>query len=152
MIQINRILLPTDFSDTSRQATAYALELSRRLDAQLHLLHVVPSPVTAMPSPGAPLPSSVSAEMYQTAETQLKAWMSDEDVEGSVSREVLQGAPADEIVRYGQKENVDLIVLGTHGRSGLEHALIGSVAEKVVRNASCPVLTVKPDGQQFVTP
>jgi nucleotide-binding universal stress UspA family protein len=69
-----------------------------------------------------------------------------------VVREVQSGPPFVEIVRYAKEHDVDLIVMGTHGRTGIAHALIGSVAEKVVRKAPCPVLTVRPEGHQFVMP
>jgi universal stress protein A len=69
-----------------------------------------------------------------------------------VIQAVLEGSPIVEIVRYARKQDIDLIVLSTHGRSGLDHVIMGSVAENVVRTAPCPVLTVRPTGHQFVMP
>jgi nucleotide-binding universal stress UspA family protein len=69
-----------------------------------------------------------------------------------LERAIEMGIPFVEIVRHARKKNIDLIVIGTHGRTGLDHMLLGSVAEKVVRKAPCPVLTVRPEGHQFVMP
>jgi nucleotide-binding universal stress UspA family protein len=89
----------------------------------------------------------------EAAHAELEEW-NDPDFEHAkrVTRSVIRGTPFVEIVRYAREQNVDLIVMGTHGRTGLEHALIGSVTEKVVRKAPCPVLTVRPEGHQFVMP
>ena len=152
MIQLNRILLPTDFSDHSLQAGHYAVELAKRFEAQIHLLHVIESPMLAMPSPGAPLPESVLSDLEGNAKKQLQNWLATELKPIRVTRQTLYGTPFVEIVRYSKDQQIDLIVLGTHGLSGLTHALIGSVAEKVVRKAPCPVLTVRKQGHQFVMP
>ena len=153
MIKLSNILIPTDFSEHSERAGEYACELARRFGAAIHLLHVIESPIMAMPSPGAPLPDALLRDLQGDAEKQLHTWLSDQLKEvKEVTRLVKHGAPFVEIVRYGKDKNVDLIVLGTHGRGGLTHALIGSVAERVVRKAPCPVLTVRPHGHQFVMP
>jgi nucleotide-binding universal stress UspA family protein len=119
-----RMLFPTDFSEASRVAGRMAAALARESGAQLTLLHVVP-PVTD------PSPSPTLAALA----TELAPGM-------SVTTEVLSGLPASRIVEYAQRRGVDLIVMGTHGRTGLSAALLGSVAEAVVRRAPCPVLTV----------
>ncbi len=153
MIELGQILIPTDFSDYSRQASEYACELAKRFDAQIHVLHVIQPLVAAMPSPGAPIPESLLADAERAAEEQLQQWLATEFEQVSqVTRATMRGTPFVEIVRYSKDHEIDLIVIGTHGRSGLTHALIGSVAERVVRKAPCPVLSVRPQGHQFVMP
>ena len=150
MISIQQILLPTDFSASSEQAISYACEFAKRFKAQLHLLHVV-QPI-ALPGYIGPLPQAI-LEPEEAAKKELDGWEppSLEDAK-SVFRVIRTGAPFVEIVRYAKEQNIDLIVMGTHGRSAFEQALMGSVAEKVVRKAACPVLTVHPEGHQFVMP
>lgn len=153
MLKLQRILLPTDFSDASLQAGEYACELASRFGAAVDVLYVLESPAVAMPSPGAPLPEVLLAEWHRHGDSQLKEWMAAELGQlPRVERVLKEGTPYVEIVRYAKEQNADLIVLGTHGRSGLAHALLGSVAERVVRKAPCPVLTVRPAGHQFVMP
>jgi len=154
MIAIKRILVPTDFSECSQQAAHYAWELAVRFDAQIDVLHVIESPIAAMPSPGVPFPPELLEGAEKQAEQELQRWMQREEKEHSldVNRTVLRGTPFLEIVRYAKSNGADLIVVGTHGRSGLAHTLIGSVAERVVRKAPCPVLSVRPEGHQFVMP
>jgi nucleotide-binding universal stress UspA family protein len=151
MIQIKRILVPTDFSEYSRQALKYACALAERFSSELHLLNVVQPLALSTPYAGA-LPEEV---MYPVpaAEKEMSE-LSDPGFEqaASVERSVRTGTPFVEIVRYAREKDIDVIVMGTHGRGGLIHALIGSVAEKVVRKAPCPVLTVRPEGHQFVMP
>jgi nucleotide-binding universal stress UspA family protein len=154
-IQIQRILLPTDFSTNSDTATRYACELATRFDAELHLLHsldiqavaTTPNFVMALNLPQYIKESKVAAE------TKLTKIL---DPQWSAGRKVihaiLEESPKVEIVRYARNRDIDLIVLSTHGRTGLAHVLIGSVAENVVRTAPCPVLTVRPTGHQFVMP
>ena len=154
MIQLTRILLPTDFSEFSSEATNYACALAGQFDAELHLLHVLEVHQSATPdfAVGLALPSRIE-ESREAAERALENVL---DVKWEEGREVVkalaEGAPFLEIVRYAKRHEVDLIVMGTHGRSGLVHVLVGSVAEKVVRKAPCPVLTVRPEGHQFVMP
>jgi len=151
MISLKRILVPTDFSDYSKQAITYACELAKRFSAELQLLHVVPPPLVAAPYIGA-----VADEVLQPEVASKQALEELDDPEfaqvSNVERVIQTGTPFVEIVRYAKEIDADLIVMGTHGRSGLVHALIGSVAEKVVRKAPCPVLTVRPEGHQFVMP
>jgi len=150
MITLERILVPTDFSECSERARSYACELAKRFTSEVHLLHVV-SPIS-VPGYVGPIPEEL---LYpeEKARQELEEWndLSFEHVK-RLARSVITGTAFVEIVRYARDNNVDLIVMGTHGRSGLTHALIGSVAEKVVRKAACPVLTVRPEGHQFVMP
>jgi nucleotide-binding universal stress UspA family protein len=153
MITLKRILVPTDFSDFSKQAARYGCELAARFESNIDLLHVIELPVMAMPSPGAPLPDELIAGAETHAKEEIERWLTPEMRAGlDISHHVCRGAPFLEIVRFALENNSDLIVIGTHGRTGLVHALIGSVAEKVVRKAPCPVLSVRPEGHQFVMP
>jgi universal stress protein A len=153
-IQIQRILLPTDFSTNSATATKYACEFATKFDAELHLMHTLEVHPAATPefAMGLALPSHI-AESRAAAEKALTGVL---DPQWSAGRKVihaiLEGSPKVEIVRYARKQNIDLIVLSTHGRTGLAHVIVGSVAENVVRTAPCPVLTVRPTGHQFVMP
>lgn len=151
MISIKRILVPTDFSEHSLQAITYACELARRFAAELHLLHVAVPLAMPMPYMG-----TVSDEVFDPEKSARKALAELEhpgfETLSPVERIVRTGTPFVEIVRHAKENDIDLIVMGTHGRTGLVHALIGSVAEKVVRKASCPVLTVRPEGHQFIMP
>jgi universal stress protein A len=124
-MQIRRVLFATDFSPASEVAGQAALDLARERRARLHIVHVVP-PVTD-PSLGAQRLGELTASPPEgvASETAL-----------------LWGSPAGEITAYARTKHVDLIVMGTHGRTGLSRAILGSVAERVVRTASCPVLTV----------
>ena len=151
MISLKRILVPTDFSEPSSRALTYACELARRFSAELHLLHVAVPPVMPTPYMG-----TVGDEIFhpeKAAQKHLDAMENPEfESVAPIERVVRTGTPFVEIVRHAKENDIDLIVMGTHGRTGLVHALIGSVAEKVVRKAPCPVLTVRPEGHQFVMP
>lgn len=160
MIKLERILVPTDFSDCAKQAVEYGSELAKRFGAKLHLLHVM-QPITMAYARGAAIPEEVYgvalSEKALHPEEPAKKELEDvevPDVEhiSGVEREVRSGTPFVEIVRCAKQNKMDLIVIGTYGRTGLNHMLLGSVAERVVRKASCPVLTVRPEGQQFVMP
>jgi nucleotide-binding universal stress UspA family protein len=153
-MQIRRILLPTDFSTNSATATKYACEFATRFDAELYLLHTLEVHPAATPefAMGLALPSHV-AESKAAAEKALAGVL---DPQWSAGRKVvhaiLEGSPKIEIVGYARNRDIDLIILSTHGRSALKHVIMGSVAENVVRTAPCPVLTVRPEGHQFVMP
>jgi len=154
MINLKRILLPTDFSEYSAEATRYACELAQRFKAELHLLHVLEVHVSPTPAFGGGLAlGSYIKESQEAAEKALSnaldaTWT--EDL--SVVRATADGPPFVEIIRYAKEHDIDMIVIGTHGRTGLAHVLMGSVAENVVRKSSCPVLTVRPGQHQFVMP
>ncbi|MEX0714956.1 MAG: universal stress protein [Planctomycetaceae bacterium] len=152
MIELRSILLPTDFSEPSLAATRYAVEFARRFGAKLHLLHVIEDPVVYLPMfESYALPSR--DEFEQFAQTRLDNWILPDDAEGlEIARHWVHGTPVVEIVRAIEREAIDLVVIGTHGRGFAAHLLIGSLAEKIVRKAPCPVLTVRPDEHQFVHP
>lgn len=157
MIALERILVPTDFSEFSREALKYGCELANRFGATLHLLHVVQDFQPYVPEAGMMLvdPHEYLAALKKDAEAALKqlpgADWTEVDQERIV-RSVLEGVPFVQIVRYVRDHDIDLIVIGSHGRTGLSHALMGSVAERVVRKAPCPVLTVRLDQHKFVLP
>ena len=165
------VLVPTDFSEPARQALRYALEEAALHHAKVTLLHVLPAHtdtevyyITGAPETQAsfdpvlggrvstPRPSQpvvVFQDRYEAALTQLRDSMPD-SFQGAWEAEVAAGSAAETIVRVAQERDADLIVMGTHGRTGLQHVLLGSVTEKVVRSAPCPVLTVRykaPEGQ-----
>jgi nucleotide-binding universal stress UspA family protein len=155
MIDLRRVLAPTDFSEHSHNALKYAVALAEKFGAELHLLHVVqdigilvPDLVTAAP----PMLPSVD-QMTAAARNALDRLEKDNQLGRlQVHKHVGQGQPFYEIIRLAREANIDLIVLGTHGRSGLKHVLMGSVSEKVVRKAPCPVLTVRHPEHEFVHP
>ena len=155
MKALQRVLAPVDFSATSSLALDYAEEMARRFDASLHLLHVV---TDADVSPGTEAFWGFSEDSVQrkwVAEATAKlAELCQTDTATSlhVQRAVEVGAPFVGIVRYARAHEIDLIVMGTHGRGAVQHLLLGSVAEQVVRHAPCPVLTVRNPAHQFETP
>ena len=155
MIQLKRIVVPTDLSEFSQHAVRYGCEFARRFEADLHLLTVVQDVVAMVPEPGMafPAPGEYMQELRDASQEALSRLPEAPAGDGlTVTREVRSGTPFVEIVRYARDVDADLIVIGTHGRSGLAHVLLGSTAEKVVRKAPCPVLTVRPEGHDFVMP
>lgn len=153
-IRIRRILLPTDFSTYSAAATKYACELVTKFEAGLHLLHTL----ERLPAYVFDLATGIDFSAYSNslkadAEKSLTNLLDLQWVAGrKVIHAVVEGSPKEEIVRYAKQHAIDLIVLSTHGRTGLAHVIMGSVAENVVRTAHCPVLTMRPEGHQFVMP
>lgn len=144
MITIQNILVPSDFSECSDEAIRYGFELAHKFDATLHLLHVIQDPMT-MPwaAEGLAVPMlEVLGPWQQEAEARLTALVPPAD-RGRVRVSSTVASPYPEILRFAEHENIDLIVMGTHGRGGVSHLLLGSIAEKVVRRAPCPVLTVR---------
>ncbi|MCA8998402.1 MAG: universal stress protein [Planctomycetaceae bacterium] len=155
MIKLKRILVPTDFSDFSKHALRYGCEFARRFSAELHLLNVVENiyPIVAEPGMAMPAAGEYLADLQKSAEQAIEQFPQPDWAEGiPVTRTVQAGTPFLEVIRYAKDMDIDLIVIGTHGRSGLVHVLMGSVAEKVVRKSPCPVLTVRPEGHDFVMP
>ncbi len=152
-IAIRRILLPTDFSEPSIQAAKYAMALADQFDAELHLLHVVSQVMPYTDDSSSWItPSNETQEQLEAAEQRLLKSVI--DLEWTTTHRIVHktivGFTVDEILNYANTNQIDLIVVGTHGYTWLAHALIGSVAEKLVRAATCPVLTVHPQGHQFL--
>jgi len=153
-IRLQKILLPTDFSNYAAAATTYACELAAKFDAELHLLHTLETHLASTPEfvMGLAIPNYIS-ESRAAAEKSLAGVLDPKWSAGrTVIQAVVEGSPKVEIIQYARKQNIDLIVLATHGRTGLPHVIMGSVAETVVRTAPCPVLTVRPEGHRFVMP
>jgi nucleotide-binding universal stress UspA family protein len=142
-----RICCPIDFSDASRAAMEVAADLARRFGAEMVLLHAYPIPGYTFPDGSVVASPKMMQDLAEQAERHLGEWRAEaERIAGTprVSAEKAVGEPAAEIVSWAGKNGIDLLVLGTHGRTGIEHALMGSIAERVVRRAHCPVLTVRP--------
>jgi len=152
IVSIQKILFPTDFSAPATEAQHYAQALAERMGAELHLLHVVVPPTIPFPDSTTSwtMPDTGLKDLVQQAEQRIAKEVATWPEECRVVTSVTTGFAVDEIVSYAKANDIDLIVAGTHGLTGLSHLLLGSVAEKLVRIASCPVLTVRPGGHQFV--
>jgi nucleotide-binding universal stress UspA family protein len=148
-----KILCPVDFSEFTDEILAYAVNIANRFNSELHLIHVIPN-----------LNYFTPYESFLTPENLVAI---ERNIEGEVGKDfdkitkklnlpfkriVKTGVTFVEIIDYIKQQGIDLVVMGTHGRSGIEHILIGSVAEKVVRKSPCPVLTVRPKGKAFSMP
>lgn len=145
---VKRILWATDLSPASDGARGYALLLADALAAEIFLLHVVSAvQVVGAPGPAAPLPGEWLAEEVAVCDENLAGRQREIEALGlAARRKVAVGAPAATILAEADAERADLIVMGTHGRRGLPHVLLGSVAEAVIRRAPCPVLAVQAPG------
>jgi universal stress protein A len=148
-----KIVVPVDFSECSKRALQYALPLARQFGASLILIYVMPANYFVGSEFGPvdfPLPEG---EWRDQSQRELEALAKREIGEGiSYEARVVQGQPAHEIAACAREDGADLIVLSTHGRTGLRHVLVGSVAENVVRYAPCPVLVVRGQELQGLTP
>ena len=143
MVTLTRILCATDFSEVSTKAEACAIALARHYEARLSLLHVDPPMPILAPYGEIPVDIRLFEDQRRHAEHELGAARERARAAGvPVDAAVLGGYPAREILAFADEQGVDLIVLGSHGRGGVEHLLLGSVAEKVLRKAPCPVLVV----------
>jgi nucleotide-binding universal stress UspA family protein len=149
MIALKRILVPYDFSETSATAVKYATSLARNFGARLYFLHVGDHAQTAFETE---FPIGLEGAVEDAVrERLLKIVTPLEQAEFHPEFAVRPGSPAAEITRYASAQDIDLIVMGTHGRGFVGHVVMGSVAEKVVRTAPCPVLTVRNPNHVFVT-
>jgi nucleotide-binding universal stress UspA family protein len=155
MLTLKTVLVPTDFSDASESALRYGKAMARAFGASLHVVHVMEDL----------LAHAWAAEVYVASMPQLRDEIDKESrqrlgmllTDGELKElraetALLSGNPFLEIVRYAKAHNIDLIVMGTHGRGPIAHMLLGSVAEKVVRKSPCPVLTVREAQHEFVMP
>ena len=150
MIALKRILVPYDFSETSAAAVKYATGLARNFGARLYFLHVGDKAQTDF---DIEFPIGLEGAVVDAVRDRLLKIVSpQEQTEFHPEFAVRPGAPAAEIVRYAVAQDIDLIVMGTHGRGFVGHVVMGSVAEKVVRTAPCPVLTVRNPNRGFVVP
>jgi nucleotide-binding universal stress UspA family protein len=139
MIEINNVLCPVDFSDLSRRALDHAAAVAKWYSAQLTLLHVHLVPKPALP-PLAPEPEALVSPIRGQLRQSLEAWAQEAATGLSTTCLVAEGGVVDEILAEAQ--SADILVMGTHGRCGFDHLVLGSVAEKVLRKANCPVLTI----------
>ena len=145
-----KILCPVDLSEFTDEILYYAEIIAKRFDSELHLIHVIPN-----------LSYFTPYESFLTPENLVAI---ERNIEGEVGKDfdkitkkldfpfkriIKTGVTSVEIIDYIKQQGIDLVVMGTHGRSGIEHILIGSVAEKVVRKSPCPVLTVRPKSKTF---
>ncbi len=153
-MQIQNILFPTDFSQGARAAMDHAISLARDYKARLILLYVIQDISIAEWY----IPSSLSVtdlveDMQKSAWKEMDKWAAEISAKvKDVEKAVVRGVPFVEIIRTAKEKGADLIVIGTHGRTGIDHMLFGSTAEKVVRKAPCPVLTVRIAGKEFKMP
>lgn len=155
MIKLTRILVATDFSEPSKVAVKYAMALTEAFGASLDVLHVLEEPfVHGWAGEGfIPDLASLRITLRADASKQLDEMVPTSDREQYHAQLVTKfGSPFLEIIRYAKTNDVNLIVMGTHGRGPIAHMLMGSVAEKVVRKAPCPVLTVRHPEHEFVMP
>lgn len=145
MYIVRNILVSTDFSDFSAVAVEYAASFALLYGAKIHLVHVI-EPASVVGVPNLDLSTAaVSRELEDGAQEEMRKfvyWKMKNNT--NLEQVVLHGDPHHEIVRYAQENEIDLIVIATHGRTGLAHMLLGSVAEKIVRLSPVPVLAVKP--------
>jgi nucleotide-binding universal stress UspA family protein len=145
MKAFKKILVPVDFSACSNEAIQTAVDLAGRYEATICLLHVHDLGAHALPV-GYQLPNPGQIEHVMASHgEQLERTKKGLEAAGArnLTTQLLRGVPASEIVAFAKDSAADLIVMGTHGRTGLEHVIVGSVAERVVRRASCPVLVVR---------
>lgn len=156
MIRLETILVATDFGEASDAALAYGRALARNFGASLHVLHVAENVYlrsVAGESYAAVFPD-LQHDVEATARKQLNERLIDNDPDAPPTKAIVltSNATADRIVAYAKDNRVDLIVMGTRGRGAIAHLLMGSVAERVVRTAPCPVLTVRHPEHEFVLP
>ena len=154
MIKLRKILVGVDFSDHSRVAVAYAAEFAKMFNADVILCHVAQRPdlISQLPPGGEGyFPPNIAQLEQDTARTECTKLLAEFAISrGSIATPI--GTPFVELVRMAKDEQADLLVIGTHGRGAVAHMLLGSVAEKVVRKAPCPVLTVRQGEHEFIMP
>ncbi|MDD5009754.1 MAG: universal stress protein [Syntrophorhabdaceae bacterium] len=148
-----KIVCPVDFSEFTEEIVTYAVSIAKKFNAELHLFHVIPNlnyftPYESFLTPEnlVAIENNIGVEVDRDFNKIIKK------IDIPVKKITKTGVTFVEIIDYVKTEAIDLIVMGTHGRSGIEHILIGSVAEKVVRKAPCPVLTIRPKNKSFQMP
>jgi len=144
-----RVLCPIDFSEPAKAAMKAAVAICKQNDADLHLFHAYELPGYTLPEGSVVASPKMLQDLADQAEAHLAEWSKLAQEMGARRVEMSKGIgePAIEITELAREHGFDLIVVGTHGRTGLRHALMGSVAERVVRRSGCPVLTVHPEGK-----
>ena len=145
-----KILCPVDFSEFTDEILSYAEIIAKRFDSELHLIHVIPNLSYFTPYESFLTPENlVAIERNIEGEVGKDFDKITKKLEFPFKRIIKSGVTSVEIIDYIKHQGIELVVMGTHGRSGIEHILIGSVAEKVVRKSPCPVLTVRPKSKTF---
>lgn len=155
MIAIKQIVVATDFGEPASVALTYGRNFARAFSAGLHVVHVANDLATSAPVSEVPMDlSKLQAQLDSEARASLDALISDDDARTlKVTKKLLtSSAPARAILDYSADVHADIIIVGTHGRGGLAEFFLGSVAQKVVRSAPCPVLTVRTHEREFVAP
>ena len=151
-ISIRKILIPIDFSQHSKKALSYAASFAKQFGAMLHIIYVV-EPVI-YPSDfaiGQLTFPNIENEMREKAELEMENLLKNSTIKGFRLKKIVKdGIPFVEVTAYAQEEKIDLIILATHGHTGVEHILFGSTAEKIVRKAPCPVLVVRSEEHDFI--
>lgn len=147
MIEFKKILFPCDFTDANRKIVPYVLSTAEKYGAQLYVFHAVDD---LEGWGGVYMPYSHREDIIRQAMEQAEKLMDDLckeqlDAYPNLVKRLVSGDPARQILQMAKDENIDLIVVGTHGRGGLEHFIFGSVAEKVVKQAPVPVMVINPD-------
>ncbi len=150
MRPFKKILVPVDFSPHSQEAIRYAADLAQKYEGSITLTHVYQPIAYSVPDGLVFFTPNQLGELLEELNKRLEQTRAEAEQAGAtkVDSKMLQGVPSDEIAALAREGGFDLIVMGTHGRTGLRHALLGSVAERVVRSAPCPVLTVHPPPQE----
>lgn len=152
IVRPKRILWTTDFSSLSLKAAEYARGFQETFGAELHVVHVCQPQIGLAAGLDIPyaMDTGIQKELLEAAEARLETVVKENfPADSSAKREVLMGIPWYEICSYARRAGVDLIIIATHGRTGLKHVLVGSVAERVVQHAACPVLVVKSVERDF---
>ncbi len=156
MIKLEKVLVATDFSEPSRTAMEYGRTLARTFGASLHVVHVVENVFvrTAAGEFGVSEAGLVMQSLEDAARRQMEAFVRDDDRRelGAQAAILNANSAAAGIVSYAKDHGIGIIVIGTHGRGALSKLLMGSAAERVVRTAPCPVLTVHSDEHEFIVP
>lgn len=140
----NIIVVPTDFSELSKAALPWARRLAEQMQAEIHCIYVVEEPHIYATLDMGPVPIPSAAELTRSAEKRMANFASAQLKElGSITTKVLVGRPAEEVVRYAKDKGAALLIMTTHGYSGVKHVLLGSTTEAVLRHATCPVLSIR---------
>ena len=155
MIDLKKVLVPVDFSDSSDVALRYGRALASAFGASLHIIHVVQEPYAqpwAVEAYGFSM-ATLQEDWIKEANAKLEGLLTVTDKSTLKATAItILGHPVSEILRFAADERIDLVVMGTHGRGPLGHMVMGSVADRVVRHAPCPVLTVHESEREFVIP
>ncbi len=143
----NKVLCPIDFSEPARAAMKVAVDICRQFDSELTLFHSYELPGYTLPEGSVVASPKMLQDLADQAETHLAEWKKIAEEKGATRVQTIKGIgdPALEVVELAREGGYEVIVLGTHGRTGIRHALLGSIAERVVRHARCPVLTIHPE-------